>query len=413
MISKTTFDTTKNMQFLSGDAFFGQGTEICASSAYDAVYSIAIKYSKKKTAQLVCREKDFSLVGLTVTKALKDANANFTTLLVGDDFDSEKANSSFHFEGGYVLAVGDSEILSITQYYASKFGVDCHVLLTEPYCENAFSKTVKIPTKTIPQLKKVKPFKTVIYDFEIIKKAPASAFATAYILVMSNLLSLIDYQMRVMLTGENFDSENYEALKKVVHLVSNLAGFKNGKDVLIYSNAILALVRAKNEQFTCFSVELFATALKLSNNVLSEGDRLMTAFLKLTALYKMFFTNDFSSLLSSPNYLGDAYELEALTGVFAGSFVNNVKVPTVKRLELLKEMLNKTQGAFNEEVCKVLKVANSIKKAYLNILKENAVFEFPPYSDLKQALKLCSYLSNKPTVLTVYRDLGVINSVNY
>ncbi|MBR5439016.1 MAG: hypothetical protein IKV61_02245 [Clostridia bacterium] len=413
MMQKIVFDTTKNMQFLSADGFFGQGIEICASSAYDAVYSIAIKYGKNKTAQVVCRENDFQVVGATVTKALKDAKANFTTLLVGDvDLDSEKANSSFNFDGGYVLAVGDAKTLKLAQYYASKIGIDCHALLTEPCCEEVFLKRVRIPTKSISVSKNVKPFKTVIYDFDIIKKASNSAFATAYISIMGNLISLIDYKMRVMLTGEEFDEINYNALKKVVYMASNLANYKNAKDVLIYSCALISLIKAKNEQFTCFPIELFADALNLSSNAKGYGDRLMTAFLKLVPLYKMFFTNDFSGLLSVPNYLADAYELENLTKQFGGNFVSNVKVPSPKRLDLILEMLRKTQGAFNSEICSVFSIANSIKKVYLNILKQTTPFEFLPYGELKQALKLCTYLTDKQSVLTVFRDLGVLNCVN-
>ena len=413
MMQKVVFDTTKNMQYLSADTFFGQGTEICASTTYDAVYSIAIKYSRRKTVQLVCREKDFQIVGATVTKALKDASANFTTLLVGDvDFNDEKAKETFRFDGGYVLAVGDANVLSLAQYYASKYGVDCHALLTEPCFENAFSKQAKIITANIPLIKKAKPFKTVIYDFEIIKKASNVAFGTAYISIMSKLIALIDYKIRVMLLGEKIDEENYKMLKKVVDMVANLANYKNAKDVLIYAEAVISLIKAKSEHFSNFAVELFADALSLSSTPISEGDRLMTAFLKLAPLYKMFFSNDFSSLLSVPNYLGDVYELEAKTNQFAGNFVKNVKVPSKKRIELILEMLEKTKTAFDKEVTSILLVASSVQKIYLNILKESNGFEFLPYSELKQALKLCTYLTDKQSVLTVFRDLGVLNCIN-
>lgn len=412
MMQKIEFDTIQYMQYLSADGFFGQGTEICASEAYDAVYSIAIRYSKKRVAQVVCREKDFELLG-AVTKALKDANAEFTTLLVEDaDFNNDKASSTFRFDGGYVFAIGDSKTLSLALHYATKYGVDCHALPTEPYFENAFSKKVKIPTGKIPLTVKVRPFKTVIYDFEIIKKASNSAYATAYISVISKMLSLIDYKMRVILADEKFDEENYEALKKVVYMVANLASYKNAKDVLICAEASISLIKAKNEQFTNFSTELFADALKLSPTNLEEGDLLMMAFLKLVPLYKMFFGNDFSNIVSAPNYLGDAYELESLTGQFAGNYIKNVKVPSPKRLELILKVLKKTQRAFEEEVNSILAISNSIKKVYMNILKSDKPFEFLPYSDLKQALRLCTYLTSKQNVLTVYRDVGVLNCVN-
>ena len=413
MKQKIEFDIIQNMQYLSADSFFGQGTEICASETYDAVYSIAIRYSRKRIAQVVCREKDFELVGATVTKALKDANAEFTTLLVEDaDFNNDKASSTFRFDGGYVIAVGDSKTLSLALYYATKYGVDCYALPTEPYFENAFSKKVKIATNNIPLTVKVKPFKTVIYDLEVIRKASNKAFATAYVSVMSKLLSLIDYKMRVYLADETFDESSYNAIKKVVAMVANLANYKNVKDVLIYAEALISLIKAKNEQFTNFAVELFADSLNLSPYIMSEGDRLLTAFLKLVPLYKMFFTNDFSGLLSTPNYLKDVHELEQLTGQFAGNYTKNIKVPSPQRLNLILEMLNKTRDSFNNEITAVLAIANSIEKVYANILKDDSGFKFPPYSYLKQSLKLCTYLTNKQSVLTVFRDLGVINCVD-
>ena len=39
----------------------------------------------------------------------------------------------------------------------------------------------------------------------------------------------------------------------------------------------------------------------------------------------MFFANDFTGLLSAPNYLQDVYELEKLTGQFAGNYTKNIR----------------------------------------------------------------------------------------
>ncbi len=413
MLEKTIFEINKKFQYLSTDAFFSQDTEICVGNVYDAVYSIALKYGGKKKAQVVCREKDFSLVGSSIFKALKDVGSNYAVLLVEDvDFDNVKKNNSFHFSQDYVIAVGGEDLLSLARYYADKRKVDCHAVITEPAVEFAFTNSVKIPTGGIPLKVEVAPFKSVTYDVSVIKKAPNSSFATAYILVISKLIALIDYKMYLLLSAKPLDSENYKLAKETISLIANISKYKNPKDALIYAETVISLIRAKSSVLDDFSLELFADALCTTSLPYSKGDRVLISFLKLTPLYHMFFSNDFTDVLSMPNYVKDCYELESVTGKYAGIFLNNVKIPSQATLKTMGAIVNKTKDGFKKETSSVLSIIDTVKKIYYILYKEDKKIEYPPYSELKRALKLCSYLSDKESVLKVIRDFGVLNCLD-
>ncbi len=413
MLEKTVFETNKKFQNLRSNEFFLNNTEICVGNVYDAVYSIALKYNKSQKAQILCREKDFSLIGSNIFKALKDVGVNYSVLLIEDvDYNNVKKSNSFNFNEDYVIAVGCEQLISLALYYAGKRKVDCHAVLTEPSCEYVFTKSVKIEAGAIPLKVETTPFKSVTYDVNVIKKASNSCFAAAYILVISKLLALIDYKMYLLLNGKSLDKENYNLAKEAISLVANISTYKNPKEVLIYAEAVIALIRAKSEVLNDFSLELFADTLCTTTLPYSVGERTLTAFLKLSPLYHMFFSNDFSDIISMPNYVKDCYELESITGKFSGIFLKNVKIPSNRRLKLTSAIINKTKDGFKKETSSVLSILNTVKRIYYILSKEEKEFELPPYSEIKKALKLCTYLSDKESVLKVFRDMGVLNCLD-
>ena len=138
--------------------------------------------------------------------------------------------------------------------------------------------------------------------------------------------------------------------------------------------------------------------------------RLMLAFDKLVKVYHMFFNNDFSDLLSVPDYNTDIYILEKTTGKSGSYFRKNLKIPSEKRRRLINALIYKTRDSFLNETSSILSVLSPIVKIYNGLNNQNEEKLEKPvinYDMVKNSLALCSYFSSKTTIATLCRDMGL------
>ena len=141
---------------------------------------------------------------------------------------------------------------------------------------------------------------------------------------------------------------------------------------------------------------------------LKEGERYLISFLKLGSLYHFYFNNDFSSYLLSCNYNKDIEELSKNTKISSNYFIKNLKIPTLKRHKLIKELKNKVSKAFLNETSAILKIQELVRKTYFAISSKNKNY-LAKKEQVKKALKFSTYFSDKITLLTIIRDEGLLN----
>ena len=172
MLEKKIFDYNLEMQTCFSLNSGVVLPEFSTDSLYNAVYSIALKVSGNKV-DFVCLESDFLKFGGIVNKALRDTETAVNTLLIEDaDFYGEsRLKSFFTFSSSEIIVMGSSNLLALTAYYATMQNIPCSAVITEPNFENVLSSKMPITLSGLPIEVDVTPFKTVVCDMEIIKKA--------------------------------------------------------------------------------------------------------------------------------------------------------------------------------------------------------------------------------------------------
>lgn len=391
----------------------GDLPEFSTASLYDAVYALALKV-ENKSVDLVCLESDYSRLGVTVTKAFKDAETEVNVLLIEDsEFYHVHSKNFFTFSGGEVIAMGGSQLLALTAYYATMQNKSCHAIITEPSFENVLSKSMQILLNGVPVSVDVTPFKTVVCDIDVIKKSSRESVAESYIRTVSKLLTLVDYKLRVYTDGVKFDKENYDAIKNAIQLVISLNNYQNPKEVLVYAQAVIAKINAVTDIVKEGSVELFCDCLGIFSPDFSYGDRLMMAFSKLVKIYHMFWGNDFSDLISLPDYNADIFLLEKSTGKTGAYFRKKLKIPSERRRNLLNALIYKTKDGFFKETSALLSILFAIEKIYSGLNKTSREKPVVKYDIIKNSLSLCTYFSDKTSSLSLCRDMGILRCLKW
>lgn len=382
------------------------------NSVEDSLFLLATTNAGKKI-DLVFTEKDYFKFGSTVLSPLKNACAEFSTLILEDkEFNHFKNKSFFNFSGEMVIVVGNSELISITAYYASIQKKTCYAVLTEPYSEYTLLTYAKVPTENVHISIEIAPIKALIVDLDILRRASKEAFAESFIVSMSKLISLIDYKFNMLVTDGSYNQESYIKIKNAISLVASLYSYKNSNDVLIYAQLVFASEMRKSNVLKSSSVDLFAEAINLFEEEASYGDKILTAMKCISGVYETFFANDLFDVLNLPNYNGDMLKLEKLTGNAYANFRKNLVIPTPSKLKACNTILQKTKDGFLKEIESFLSVLHAIEKIYKSYFKGTDEKKAISYQTKKEALTLCTYLSKEKTILTHLRDLGVLSCVD-
>ena len=413
MTDKKLFNYNLEMQNCFSENIGDNIPEFCTANLYDAVYSLALKFAKKKV-DFVSLESDYLKFGSVITKALKDASVEINTLLIEDsEFYHVHSKGFFTFTGGEVVVLGSSHLLALTAYYATMQKIPCNAVLTEPNFESVLSSKMQILLNGVPLVVDVTPFKSVVCDMEIINKCSRESLSESYIRTVSKLITLIDYKLRVYTDRVTFNKDYYDKVKRAIQLVIAINNYQNPKEVLVYAQAVIAKVNAESDMLIDGAVELFGDTLGIFAPDFTYGDRLMLAFSKLVKIYHMFFNNDFSDLISLPDYNQDIFLLEKSTGKSGKYFRKKLKIPSERRLQLLNALLFKTKDAFKKETSSLLSVLFAIEKIYSGLNKPSREKAVINYDMIKNSLTLCTYFSDKSSVLTLCRDMGILRCLQW
>lgn len=362
--------------------------------------------------EIVMAEKDFYLIGAKVVEAFKNCKAETKLLLIEDkDFNYTEVRSSFNSNVGAVIAVGDKNLLSAVRYYSSIHSVPCFAVVTTPFFEKVFAKNVYLKTENVSVKMPAEHYKKVYIDPEIISKAQKEYFAKSYVSVISKLTSLIDYKLNCFLSGESVDNKLFALLKRAVNIVASLLEYQNYKHALIVAELYVATVNAYSDFLSGTGVEVLKEALSIFAPNLKGAEKSVIAFEKTAKIYHMFFTNDFSDLLSSPDYLSDLELLVESTKRDRAVFSKNLKIPGEKRRRLINLLLEKTRDDFKRETSLIMSILPAVKSVYQAILqtKEKPIIS---YKQIKNAVTVAPYLTDKTSALTLCRDMGVLKCAN-
>ena len=358
--------------------------------------------------KLVINESDYSLLGEKILTALKNSASKVILNLVddGDCLSLEKAISN---GGDKVLVVGDNDLLDKVRCFSSKCNAFCYALPTTPYLEEVNKPSVYLKKDDFSMEFSVKPFEKVLVVEDVILKADNSFFAKSYISVMSKLTALIDYKINCFLSGAKVDDEVFSIAKRAINLLASITNYQNYKSAILGGQMILSSI-GDASPFDGTGVDVIYKALKVFANGVSDGKSLLTAFEKTAKIYHMYFSNDFSSLLSLPDYQSDLELLETASGLKRNFFYKNLKIPSEKRRKLISILLAKIRDDFKKETSLILSVLPTVIKIYNQL--DGTAKEYISYKQIKNSVTLGTYLTEKTSVLTLCRDEGILKCAN-
>lgn len=409
-MNKKTFDYNSEISKLFSNERLDVNVRVTDTA--DTLFCVANENAGKKF-DIVFAESDYLKFSKNVIGAFKRACAEFSLLLFENkDYGHVKNKSFFNFNGDIVIVVGNMDLISITSHYASIQNKEVYAVLTEPCSEYLLLNKARIPANGIYATVDVTPIKCLIYDIGILSKASNEAYQESFINVISKLVTLIDYKFRVLITGREFNEKSYQRIKTAISMVAGINGFENRKEVLIYAEAVLAVERKISDVIDDGAVELYTDALGLFSPNSPKRERIFMAMRSILELYEMLFVSNLGGLISVPDYNADISFLEKSTGKSGSYFRKNLLIPSPRRLEIINKILIKTKDGFLREIESVLFVMRAIEKVYKSFNGKLDEEHKLTLSAKREGLKASTYLSNKITLLTHMRDMGVLRCID-
>lgn len=378
----------------------------------DGLDAVCINFARKRV-QVAITECDYNRVGKIIVQKLKSKGLEVKVLLVKDSdiyFSSIKSSLDKNLE--WVIAVGDIYFLSAVRYYASLFKISSYAIATTPNIDKILSEFTWLKTKKFSKKIKALKFKKIIIDQNLIGKASRQSFAEAFSFSVSRLTSLIDYKINCFVSGEEIDNWVFDLTKMAISFALKTPAYQNFTAPIILSQVLLAVVNSKTSEILESGVDCLKTALSVFASELSNSKRQMLAFEKTAKIYHMFFSNDFSNLLSVPDYYADFELLEKKIGSSVISFRKNLKIPSEKRRVLINLLIEQTANDFKAETTAILKAFAKISKIYDAILGQEKLEEVVFYKKVKNSVITCSYFSSKTSIFTLLRDMGILKCIN-
>ncbi len=387
-------------------------SDIFLGDVNDGLDGVCKSFALKKV-EFVITESDYNRVGTPIFKKLKSLNEEVKLLLVEDsDIYFSSIKTSLDKSSDIVIAVGDSYLLSTVRYYASLRKIPACAIVTAPNFDKILSDSVWLKTKVFSSKIKAEKFKKIIIDQNLISKSSRQNFAKAFIFSASRLTSLIDYKINCFTNGEEIDGWVFDVAKKAVNFALSAPRYQNFTAPIIASQLLIAIINGKSSAIIESGVDCLKTSLSVFASDLSRSKIQMIAFEKTARIYHMFFSNDFSSLLSVPDYYGDIELLEKELKRSGKIFIENLKIPSERRRTLINLLISQTATDFKAETTMILKAFSKIRKIYDVILGDEKLEEVVSYKKIKNSVVTCSYFSNKTSIFTLARDMGVLKCIN-
>jgi hypothetical protein len=230
--------------------------------------------------------------------------------------------------------------------------------------------------------------------------------------VMNKLTALIDYRISSYLSGQSVDNKLFEMVKASINCVAMLPKYDNYKSAIIYSQLVLLAINSISTMLEGTGEQVLKEALSLFAPKMNEYEKEFLAFEKLSKIYHLYFSNDFSDLLIVPDYYAELKSLEEYSKRDISVFSKNLKIPSERRRVLINLLFEKTSSEFKAETTTILQILKQVKKIYENLLFKSKKGSKPSYKQVKNAITLSTYLTDKTSVLTLCRDAGILKCAN-
>ena len=368
-------------------------------------------YGMKGSALLVSYDNDYVLHG----RKIKDYLTGNGKKVVSRSFENhmpltvENAKLLLNLDGiDIIIAVGEKEIAEIVRYLADWKGIASIYVPINPKVSFLLSNSVSVNLNGERQKIKAKQFTSVIFDEDIYAKCRKQELADAYGEIVGKSITLIDYKIAVCMGESLFCKEAYESVRGALKIALNISNGCKVAEFLALAELKLTLADSVSDILNYGSQLNVSRILAAYDGDVPDGEREIEAFYKLIKLYKLYFVNDFSEILSLPDFCEAAAELAEIFQRPESEFIGKACVPKYSEIIRSVEFKKLADSSFSEEINGIIQLIPHITENYNYIFNSRKKLSSFTSDQLKTAVRLGAYLNNNISALRFLRDDGTL-----
>lgn len=375
---------------------------------YAAEFSKVLnKIAPSSKAALLCTRDAFLAEGQKWLEVIRGAGVQPLNVIVAKKFDDALENIGGLFslpDDVRAIVVFESALYDVASYFSALKNLPAVYVAFSPEAENMLSPVVSLKIKNRTERIYADNEKYVVVDPQAIRGgAPCSeAFAS----LSSAIVSLIDYRVRGVFTGE-YCSESYHLARAAVSSAVNAATAQDAPLKLIEARIRLAAAENYTEGKILRGGEnAVAEILESAGKVpLSLAERKFFAALKLIDLYQAFFSLPHGKDMRVPDYVSRAKEVAAITGGNETHILEGI----LKSAEAVsEERVRETGRQLLSEIDALKNLTGKFAATYRAIGGNAAIFSNYSPQEVRRAVFYAPDIPKTFSVLTLMRESGAL-----
>lgn len=358
--------------------------------------------SPYKSVLVVCHDDNFLGQGNDVRKILQSINVFVSLISLGEENLTEDYMSMLYNGENAVVVIGDNELIDLVKAFSSGKNLFSVAIPTTCVMANVFTSYVKKIENGRVKNQKVKVLDAVIIDKAYYASNKKKYTAISYSLLVSKLITLIDYKIAVLGNFTKFNKRIYNYLKETVFTYGlQVSTFKNITDALAIGTLRLSITEELSDILSFGGENIVADVLFANVNA-PIGELQLTAFYKLAPLYLLYLEEGYLTL-SLPDLVSHVFEFSEFANIPEHSLLDGYSKfsPTETR----KRVLSVAHSSLLKDLKFIKKTIGDVKKTYKFFYNAKQKLSSISPSDLKRYVKEGAYLSNG-NLLAFMKDDG-------
>lgn len=373
----------------------------------EEIGKLAAKYAPLSSAVFVSSRGFFLERGGEVLRAVQSGGSDAVNVVLSRRFDNALENLGGLLslpENVRLVVVCESELYDAAAYFSALKGIPLAYAALSPEAEGVLSPVVTLKIKNKPERLYADNPRFLIVDEDELAAAPKESVAAAFASLASHIVSLVDYRVRGVLTGD-FCRASYNLARSAVSDSINAVYVENAALRLLENRVRMAAAEIFTDGAVSCGGENAAAELLEScgKSRLSAAERKFFASVILIDLYAAYFSAP-HELLCVPDYGARAEELAAYTGYGEGEILKNMLAcAPLAREEKLAPHIRQLA----EETETLRGWMPKIAATYLK-LGGRDIFRNFTYAELVRAVCRAPDLPGAFSVLTLMRESGAL-----
>ena len=375
--------------------------------ASESLKAVLEKIAPMSKAALLCTRDAFYAEGERWMRAVRNAGATPLNVILAKKFDNALENIGGLFslpDDVRAVIVFESALYDVVSYFSALKNLPAVYIARSAEAENMLSPVVFLKIRRKTEFIYADNEKYVLIDPASITagKSAAAAFAS----LSSAIVSLIDYRVRGVFTGE-YCSESYNLARAAISSAVNAAASENAPLELLEARIRLAVAETYTDGKILRGGEnAVAEFLEAAGKApFSFAERKFLAALKLIDIYHAFFSLPHGKDMRVPDYVCRAKEVAAATGAKESVVLEGIlKTAAAVSDERVKE--TGAQLLFEIEALKNL--TGKFAATYYALGGNKELFKNYAPEEVRRAVFYAPDLPETFSVLTLMRESGAL-----